>query len=63
VTAVAVPDRLPENPLLEGLERLPREVLGRFDDDAGRPLNRCFYLSKPPAFFGTIVARLSEHAG
>jgi glucose-6-phosphate 1-dehydrogenase len=158
VTAVAVPDRLPENPLLEGLERLPvhpttlailgatgdlarrkllpaiynlahdgalpgrfrlldvargamsdedfretaaeavrrfsrpppdeellrrlleqasyvdgsfddaapyealREVLGRFDDDAGRPLNCCFYLSTPPAFFGTIVARLGEHA-
>jgi glucose-6-phosphate 1-dehydrogenase len=36
-------------------------VLGGFDREAGLPLNRCFYLSTAPAFFGLIVDRLGEH--
>jgi glucose-6-phosphate 1-dehydrogenase len=39
-------------------ERLSR-VLDEFDDDAGQPLNRCFYLSTAPSFFPVII----EHLG
>jgi glucose-6-phosphate 1-dehydrogenase len=33
-------------------------VLGGFDEHAGEPLNRAFYLSTAPEFFGPIVGRL-----
>jgi glucose-6-phosphate 1-dehydrogenase len=35
-------------------------ALDAFDDAAGQPLNRCFYLSTAPAFFPVIVARLGD---
>ncbi len=34
------------------------QALGEFDDDAGQPLNRAFYLSTAPEFFPVIVERL-----
>ena len=34
------------------------EALGGFDAEAGEPLNRVFYLSTAPEFFGEIVERL-----
>jgi glucose-6-phosphate 1-dehydrogenase len=52
-------------------ERVYRElafVLDRFDERAGEPLNRAFYLSTAPAFFPVIVEALGaqdlhRHAG
>jgi len=52
-------------------ERVYRElafVLDRFDERAGEPLNRAFYLSTAPAFFPVIVEALgaqdlNRHAG
>ena len=41
-------------------ERLS-QALDEFDREAGRPLNRCFYLSTAPAFFPVIVGKLGEH--
>jgi glucose-6-phosphate 1-dehydrogenase len=35
--------------------------LDRFDETAGQPLNRCFYLSTAPEFFPVIVGQLGEH--
>jgi glucose-6-phosphate 1-dehydrogenase len=32
-----------------------------FDEEAGLPLNRCFYLSTAPTFFPVIVEALGEH--
>ena len=40
-----------------GYERLDA-TLGELDEDAGVPLNRCFYLSTAPSFFPVIVERL-----
>jgi glucose-6-phosphate 1-dehydrogenase len=37
------------------------ETLDSFDRDAGRALNRCFYLSTAPGFFPVIVGKLGEH--
>jgi glucose-6-phosphate 1-dehydrogenase len=36
--------------------------LRQFDDEAGIPFNRVFYLSTAPEFFPVIVAKLGEHA-
>jgi glucose-6-phosphate 1-dehydrogenase len=41
-------------------ERLDGE-LREFDDEAGIPFNRVFYLSTAPEFFPVIVAKLGEH--
>jgi len=35
--------------------------LGRFDEEAGIPFNRIFYLSTAPSFFALIVEKLGEH--
>jgi glucose-6-phosphate 1-dehydrogenase len=37
------------------------ETLNGFDEAAGRPLNRCFYLSTAPSFFPLITGKLGEH--
>ena len=37
------------------------EELGKFDQDAGLPFNRIFYLSTSPAFFAQIIGKLGEH--
>jgi glucose-6-phosphate 1-dehydrogenase len=36
-------------------------VLAEVDENAGRPLNRCFYLSTAPEFFPVIVRQLGSH--
>ena len=36
-------------------------TLAARDEDAGRPLNRCYYLSTPPQLFGLIAVRLGAH--
>jgi glucose-6-phosphate 1-dehydrogenase len=36
-------------------------ALGAFDDEAGEPLNRVFYLSTAPQFFPVIVEQLGAH--
>jgi glucose-6-phosphate 1-dehydrogenase len=38
-----------------------KEALGGFDQEAGQPLNRAFYLSTAPEFFPVIVGQLGEH--
>jgi glucose-6-phosphate 1-dehydrogenase len=37
------------------------ETLDGFDRDAGRALNRCFYLSTAPTFFPVITGKLGDH--
>jgi glucose-6-phosphate 1-dehydrogenase len=37
------------------------KALDAFDEDAGQPLNRCFYLSTAPEFFPVIVEELGSH--
>ncbi|HET8821275.1 MAG TPA: glucose-6-phosphate dehydrogenase [Thermoleophilaceae bacterium] len=37
------------------------EELAKFDEEAGIPFNRIFYLSTAPSFFSLIVKRLGEH--
>jgi len=37
------------------------ETLDCYDQEAGRPQNRCFYLSTAPSFFPVIVERLGHH--
>jgi glucose-6-phosphate 1-dehydrogenase len=37
-----------------------REVLDGFEQEAGEPLNRAFYLSTAPSFFPVIVEKLGE---
>ncbi|MBA3749248.1 MAG: glucose-6-phosphate dehydrogenase [Solirubrobacterales bacterium] len=46
-----------EDCVYESLETTLAEV----DDQAGRVLNRCFYLSTAPGFFPVIVKKLGEH--
>jgi glucose-6-phosphate 1-dehydrogenase len=41
-------------------DQLHAELDG-FDEKAGQPLNRCFYLSTAPEFFPVIVQQLGEH--
>jgi glucose-6-phosphate 1-dehydrogenase len=36
-------------------------ALAEFDDEAGRRLNRCFYLATAPRFFPVIVRELGHH--
>ncbi len=36
-------------------------VLPEVDEEAGQPLNRCFYLSTAPEFFPLIVKQLGDH--
>ena len=36
-------------------------VLGDFEEEAGRRLNRCFYLATAPRFFPLVVRQLGEH--
>jgi glucose-6-phosphate 1-dehydrogenase len=45
----------------EGVFDQLSETLDCFDKDAGRPLNRCFYLSTAPTFFPLIVEKLGAH--
>jgi glucose-6-phosphate 1-dehydrogenase len=37
------------------------EELGKFDEEAGLPFNRIFYLSTSPAFFEQIIGKLGDH--
>lgn len=37
------------------------DKLAELDETAGQPLNRAFYLSTAPGFFGTIVEQLGNH--
>jgi glucose-6-phosphate 1-dehydrogenase len=69
--------RQPDSTVLEALLERMRYVTGSFDDDsvydrirkdaaefdeeAGIPYNRVFYLSTAPAFFPVIVGKLGEH--
>jgi len=46
-----------EDRVYEGLDAKLREA----DAEAGRPLNRCFYLSTAPEFFPVIVKQLGAH--
>jgi glucose-6-phosphate 1-dehydrogenase len=39
-----------------------KAALERFDEEAGQPLNRAFYLSTSPEFFPVIIGQLGEHA-
>jgi glucose-6-phosphate 1-dehydrogenase len=41
-------------------ERIATEAR-QFDDEAGIPFNRVFYLSTAPAFFPVIIGKLGEH--
>ncbi|MFA9272374.1 MAG: glucose-6-phosphate dehydrogenase [Baekduiaceae bacterium] len=43
-----------------GYERLGA-VLREFDEQAGQPLNRCYYLSTAPMFFPVIPTELGKH--
>ncbi len=45
----------------EVYEQLKQE-LERFDDEAGMPFSRLFYLSTAPEFFPLIVEKLGQHA-
>jgi glucose-6-phosphate 1-dehydrogenase len=38
-----------------------KEALDGFDEEAGQPLNRAFYLSTAPEYFPVIVGQLGEH--
>jgi glucose-6-phosphate 1-dehydrogenase len=38
-----------------------KEELAKFDEEAGLPFNRIFYLSTAPSFFSLIVKKLGEH--
>ncbi|MGK2939467.1 MAG: glucose-6-phosphate dehydrogenase [Solirubrobacteraceae bacterium] len=37
------------------------KILGEFDEQAGQPLNRCYYLSTAPMFFPVIPTELGKH--
>ena len=43
------------------LRQARRRRCDEFDEDAGLPLNRCFYLSTAPTFFPVIVDALGAH--
>jgi glucose-6-phosphate 1-dehydrogenase len=38
-----------------------KEALNHFDEEAGQPLNRAFYLSTAPEFFPVILGQLGAH--
>ena len=52
-----VPGSFDEDSVYDTLEAYAKE----WDDDAGLPFNRVFYLSTAPAFFPVIVGKLGEH--
>jgi len=52
-----IPGEFDEDSVYTKLE----QVLGKFETHAGEQLNRAFYLSTAPNFFGLIVAKLGEH--
>jgi glucose-6-phosphate 1-dehydrogenase len=52
-----VPGSFDDDSVYERLGEFARE----FDDEAGIPFNRVFYLSTAPAFFPVIVGKLGEH--
>jgi glucose-6-phosphate 1-dehydrogenase len=52
-----VPGPFDDDPLYDALA----SALGDCDEQAGEPLNRAFYLSTAPEFFGVIVERLGAH--
>jgi glucose-6-phosphate 1-dehydrogenase len=52
-----IPGEFDEDSVYTKLE----QVLGKFEKDAGEQLNRAFYLSTAPNFFGLIVGKLGEH--
>ncbi|MEA2221768.1 MAG: glucose-6-phosphate 1-dehydrogenase [Solirubrobacteraceae bacterium] len=52
-----VPGSFDDDAVYESLS----SVLGEFDETAGLPLNRCFYLSTAPTFFPIIVDCLGRH--
>jgi glucose-6-phosphate 1-dehydrogenase len=43
----------------DGYARL-RDALDAVDEEVGHPLNRCYYLSTAPSYFGVIPTRLKE---
>jgi len=51
-----VPGTFDDSAVYEQLERTAAE----FDEDAGMPFNRVFYLSTAPAFFPVIIGKLGE---
>ncbi|MBA3747070.1 MAG: glucose-6-phosphate dehydrogenase [Solirubrobacterales bacterium] len=53
-----VPGAFDEDRVYEGIVT----TLGEVDEQAGRSLNRCFYLSTAPAFFPVIVKQLGAHS-
>src|SRR4051794_8190357 len=52
-----VPGTFDDDNVYDNLEKQAAE----FDEEAGIPFNRVFYLSTAPAFFPVIVAKLGEH--
>ncbi|HEY6761529.1 MAG TPA: glucose-6-phosphate dehydrogenase [Baekduia sp.] len=52
-----VPGTFDEDSVYEGLT----QHLDAFDEDAGQPLNRAFYLSTAPEFFPVIIEQLGHH--
>jgi glucose-6-phosphate 1-dehydrogenase len=52
-----VPGTFDDDSVYENLETTAAE----FDEDAGIPFNRVFYLSTAPTFFPVIVEKLGEH--
>ena len=56
-SAVYVPGSVDDGALFEALQG----VLTDFEEEAGRRLNRCFYLATAPQFFPVIVRQLGEH--
>jgi glucose-6-phosphate 1-dehydrogenase len=52
-----VPGTFDDDSVYEQLERELKE----FDEQAGIPFNRVFYLSTAPEFFPVIIAKLGEH--
>jgi glucose-6-phosphate 1-dehydrogenase len=52
-----VPGSFDDDAVYRQLDEFARE----FDDEAGIPFNRVFYLSTAPAFFPVIVGKLGQH--
>jgi len=52
-----VPGTFDDDSVYDRLE----QQLGEFDEEAGMPFNRVFYLSTAPSFFTVIVGKLGEH--
>jgi len=52
-----VPGAVDEDALYDALQG----VLTEFEEEAGRRLNRCFYMATAPRFFAVIVRQLGNH--